>query len=253
MSRRTRLLRAGGWLLLLAVALGLSRGVGAATIIADLSDREVAITTGFTGAELLLFGTTEGPGDIIVTIEGPRRNEIVRRKTQVAGIWVNGNSVTFRNAPAYYRVAASRNLDQIAPTTVLAQLGIGTGSLDFKASTSLSPQEEGKFREALFRNKRRLGLYGEAASGITVKEGRLFRTSIPFPATVPTGDYLASIYLFRDGRLVTQEQTPLTVRKDGLEARLFSFAHEQSALYGVVAILIALLSGWLAGLIFRRV
>ena len=43
----------------------------AQSIVADLSTREVAISTGFTGADLLLFGATEGSGDMIVTVVGP--------------------------------------------------------------------------------------------------------------------------------------------------------------------------------------
>ena len=96
----------------------------------DLSSREVAISTGFTGAELLLFGASEGYGDIVVTVIGPRRDEVVRRKERVAGIWVNGASVTFNSAPAYYRIAASKPLEEIASREVLDQLGIGVAELE---------------------------------------------------------------------------------------------------------------------------
>ena len=71
----------------------------AQNLVADLSSDEVAITTGFTGTELLLFGASGSKGDIVVTVLGPRRSEIVRRKQRVAGIWVNGAEVTFENAP----------------------------------------------------------------------------------------------------------------------------------------------------------
>jgi len=40
--------------------------------------------------------------------------------------------------------------------------------------------------------------------------------------------------------------------KFGVEAVIFDFAYEQSALYGVIAILIALMAGWLAHIAFRR-
>ena len=221
-------------------------------LVADLSDREIAITTGFTGAELLLYGATEGYGDIVVKVAGPRRDEVVRRKQQVAGIWINGASVTFRDAPAYYRVAASRGLEEIAPPAVLKRHRIGAETLDLPAASTRPQAEVAEFRKALLRNKRRLGLYGDSVSEISVTGGRLFRTSISFPSIVPTGRYLATVYLFHDGKLVQSDETPLTVRKDGLGAEIFRFAHERASWYGAIAILIALVAGWLAGVIFRR-
>src|SRR3546814_79845 len=62
---------------------------GQQELVADLSDHEVAITTGFTGAELLLFGAVEGEGQIVVVVTGPRQTTTVRRKARVAGIWMN--------------------------------------------------------------------------------------------------------------------------------------------------------------------
>ena len=224
----------------------------AETVIADLSSEEVAITTGFTGAELLLFGTTGGSGDVVVTVAGPRRAEIVRRKERVGGIWVNGASVVFSGTPAYYRVASSANLADIAAGDVLGQLEIGVEALKIGTNSARPENEIAEFRDGLFRSKRRLGLYGETVYDIKVSGGRLFQTRIPFPANVPTGDYLASIYLFRDGVLVSRQEKPVMVHKDGMGARIFGFAHEQAPLYGAIAILIALLAGWLAGIIFRR-
>jgi hypothetical protein len=60
------------------------------------------------------------------------------------------------------------------------------------------------------------------------------------------------MYLFRDGRLVTRRTTPLVVRKVGLESQIYEFAHERAPLYGLVAIIVALMAGWLAGAVFRR-
>jgi hypothetical protein len=42
------------------------------------------------------------------------------------------------------------------------------------------------------------------------------------------------------------------VRKVGLESQIYDFAHEQAAFYGVIAIAVALVAGWVAGAVFRR-
>ena len=108
------------------------------------------------------------------------------------------------------------------------------------------------FREAFIRNKKRLQLYSEDISDIKVVRGRLFRSNIPFPVNVPIGEYLVTVHLFKKGEHVSSEETPLTVHKVGLEAKIFNFAHNQAPWYGAIAILIALVAGWLAGVIFRR-
>lgn len=222
------------------------------SIVADLSTREVAISTGFTGAELLLFGATEGYGDIVVTVVGPARNEVVRRKERVAGIWVNGASVTFDAAPAYYRIAASKPLDKIASLEILSKLQIGSDRIELFTRSKRPASEILTFRNALIRNKKNLQLYSEDISDIRIIQGRLFRSTIPFPVNVPIGEYRVTVHLFKNGKHISSETTPLTVHKVGMEAKIYDFAHDQAAWYGVIAIAIALVAGWLAGVIFRR-
>src|SRR5581483_8668866 len=52
-------------------------------LVADLSSHLVAITTGFTGASVLLFGATNGPGDIAIVIHGPAKDIAVRRMARL--------------------------------------------------------------------------------------------------------------------------------------------------------------------------
>lgn len=244
-----------------AAVIGLT-GLGAASgtavaqsLVADLSRTQIDISTGFAGEELLLFGATEGKGDIVMTVTGPRRDQVVRRKERVAGIWVNGESLTFRDVPAYYRVAASRPLADITGPKTLDRLDIGTDRLELIPVEDRPAGEVREFREALVRNKQRLALYSQDSkdiSDIRISQGRLFRTNIPFPANVPTGEYLVNVYLFKSGRLVSQTHAPVLVRKAGLEAEIFRFARERAAWYGAIAIAVALLAGWLAGVIFKR-
>lgn len=240
----------------LVVASGLLHSgpaTGAPSLIADLSSEEIAITAGFSGAELLLFGAIEGKGDVVVVVRGPRRRELVRRKRRIAGIWVNGKTVAFDDVPVFYRVASTAPLDGIASPDLLAELEIGAGRLRFAAVGSEAASTVAEFRTAMLRNKRKSELYGNTVGTVTTVGGRLFRTSVSFPANVPTGTYAVDVYLFRGGRVIGRFEKPLTVHKAGIEARIFNFAHQHSAMYGVIAIVIALVAGWLAGVVFRKV
>ena len=57
----------------------------------------------------------------------------------------------------------------------------------------------------------------------------------------------------RDGIKISEENTNIFVRKSGFEARIYSFAHNYSAFYGVFAIILAILAGYLAALSFRKI
>src|SRR3954468_6949844 len=90
-------------------------------LVADLSSHLVAITTGFSGTDVLLFGATNGPGDIAVVVRGPAEDAVIRRKGRAGPIWVNADQITWREVPSYYRVASSRPLDEFAPQTLLSR------------------------------------------------------------------------------------------------------------------------------------
>lgn len=228
-------------------------GVRAQALIADLSSHLIAITTGFTGTEVLLFGAVEEDGDVVVVVRGPVDDVAVRRKDRIAGIWVNRGRLDFTDVPSYYAVASSKPLAEIAPPPMLARQGIG---LDFLRLTTASETSEAAlqpYRSALMRIKQLDGLYATRSGRVTFLGKRLFRTTVAFPANVPVGSYLVEVLLVRDGEVVSAQTTPLIIGKVGLGADIYDFAHDQAALHGVVAILIALMAGWIAHLVFRRI
>jgi uncharacterized protein (TIGR02186 family) len=237
-------------LLLLLIALAVPRGGAAETLVADLSDHLVAITAGFTGADVVLFGSVDGPGDVIVVVRGPVGDVVVRRKERVAGLWVNRSQVRFSEVPSFYALASSRILDETIAATVLAPHQIGFDRLALK-SVPEGPEAD-PFRKALIRNKQALRHYASEVGRVTFLGGQLFRANLHFPANVPTGAYLIDVLLVNDGAVVSAQTTPLVISKSGIGADVFEFAHRHSALYGIMAILGALLAGWTAHLAFRR-
>src|SRR5256714_13965921 len=98
-------------------------------LVADLTSHLIAITTGFTGASVVLFGATDGPGDVIVAVRGPEYEMTVRRKSRVAGIWGNTQQVTFANLPSFYFFAASRPVADILSAAAVACFPLGIGNL----------------------------------------------------------------------------------------------------------------------------
>lgn len=223
-------------------------------LVADLSEHLISITSNFTGTNLLLFGSIVGVenADIIVVVRGPEQEVVVRRKDKVAGIWVNRDAVVYKKVPGYYAVAANRTLREITSDRVLDFLQIGAGNLRLKSDAELTDAQRLLYKRAIVRDRMRKGLYLPNPQRVTILGNSLFRTAVHFPATVPVGPYTAAIYLFREGQIIGAQTAPLDIRKFGIERAIFDFAHQQPLIYGVAAVLIALIAGWLASVIFRR-
>jgi uncharacterized protein (TIGR02186 family) len=237
---------------LAALCIGLPGRADAQALVADLNNHLVAITTGFTGTSVVLFGATDGNGDVIVVVRGPERDITVRRKSKVAEVWVNTRQVTFQSVPSFYSIASNKPIDDIAPPAMRQLHQIGLDSLRLATEATLSPQEAEEFRTALLRNAARAGLYPSGIGQVRFLGDKLFRTDIRFPANVPTGTYLVQVFLVRDKAVVAGQTTPLVISELGVDAEVHDFADRFALVYGLVAIALAALAGWLASLPFRN-
>ncbi|MCB9991242.1 MAG: TIGR02186 family protein [Rhodospirillales bacterium] len=223
---------------------------GALTI--DLAEKSVNITAGFTGANLSLFGTKEQAGDIAIVIKGPERRMVVRRKDQLAGIWMNRETVGFRNVPIYYDLALSQQASRIAPQETLRKYGIGLDALSFEPVGREDPAAIERFREALVRNRQIDGYFPLEPRNIVFLSDDFFRANFYMPANVPTGDYSIKTYLLRNGEVQSINETQLRVAQVGFNARLYRFAHLHAFAYGLAAVFLAMLAGGAAWMFLRR-
>jgi uncharacterized protein (TIGR02186 family) len=221
--------------------------------LGDLMDRRITITAGFTGTDVFVYGVKQGDGDVVVVFRGPPVDYAVRRKERIAGIWLNTDRIDFRGVPSFYAVASSRPLDELMTPEVQAREDIGVNHLKLVPADDASPSEAASFATALVRIKEAMGLYGREAANISFENRPLYRGTVHFPANVTTGNYDVRVLLVRDGEIVGAQTVPLQVSKGGADAWFYERAHDQSAAYGLCAIAGALLLGWVAHLVFRKI
>jgi N-acetylneuraminic acid mutarotase len=109
------------------------------------------------------------------------------------------------------------------------------------------------FADALIRVNKSMGLYQADVANIELGNRPLFSGRVHFPANVPTGSYDVTVMLFNGGEMVTRNSAVLQVSKGGADAWIYERAHDQAAAYGLCAIAGALLLGWAAHLVFRKI
>ncbi|PDQ20454.1 TIGR02186 family protein [Mesorhizobium sanjuanii] len=227
-----------------------------------LSTDNVSITAGFSGADLTIFGSLEnadplvarqGRYDVIVVLEGPARPVVVRRKDRVLGIWINLESETFENVPVSYSVATTRPLQDVTDPNSYKQLSLGASNLYMQpADAGDNPATIQEFTAALRERKTATGLYSENVGGVQFLSQNLFRATVRLAPNVPVGTHKARAFLFKSGLFIKESSAQLEIRKSGFEQSIFRVAHDYSFLYGVFAVSLAMLTGWLGRLVFRK-
>ncbi|MGR3376353.1 TIGR02186 family protein [Salipiger abyssi] len=221
-----------------------------------LSLDEVEITTGFHGAELLVFGAptggTAGNYDVVITVTGPPGRATLRRKEQVAGIWMFTREAQFVWMPSFYTVATTGPLDEIVDPVENLRHGIAPGTY-IPAPIGLETREE---TDLYFDAMRRLTSESRRITleeGIVeLSQGVLFQARIPLPVSLVPGTYDVRVFLLEDGVVLSRSDVDLPVRKSSLQRLIYRAAQDYGLLYGIAAALIALFAGWLASAIFSR-
>lgn len=221
-------------------------------IAADLSDYSIKIDSAFIGTSLLLFGARNDIGDVVITIRGPEHKYTVRKKERIMGLWINSKKMVYDELPSFYAMASTKALGLIRDKTLFGPLKLGVDSL---AQNGRGSEEESKdeFRTALLQHQYQQNLYLQKPQLATFMGETLFKTRFQFPDNTPRGAYTAEVYMFSDGELTSVQTLPINVVKVGLDALTYDMAHNFPAIYGFLAIGMALALGWVSNLVFRKV
>jgi uncharacterized protein (TIGR02186 family) len=252
-------------LLLAGLAAALAVAPAAAErLIVSVSNHRVTVTPNYSGEELVLFGSVEKDADapvdranydLVVTIIGPRADMVTRRKERRFGIWINADYRQFLQVPSYLAVFANRPLDDIASAEVQRrqQLGLNNMILTQRVGPDYAdvvPNDP--FRSAFVRLRSERGLYREDASAVTFLTPTLFRSGIPLPAAVPIGTYEVEIKLFSNGTFLAKTETAFEIVKVGFEQFVATNARQNGFIYGLITTAMALMSGWMASIVFAK-
>jgi uncharacterized protein (TIGR02186 family) len=227
-------------------------------LVPEVSQHNIEVRQGFTGADLLLYGAIldpqgrrpEQPYDIVVVLKGPTQPILLREKEKALGIWVNAESTAFRSAPSFFAVASSRPIDDIVDPLTAAIYELGLDYLQLSPAGAIDPEEQARFTAGLVDLRRRQGLYQEDGQGVTISGDVLYQATIALPSNVATGRYTAETFAITQGRVIASAVAEVEVAKEGFELLVAEQAEESSLLYGMTVVALSLFMGWAAGRIF---
>ncbi len=227
-------------------------------LVPEVSQHEIQVRQGFTGTELLLYGAILDPSgtragrdyDIVVVLKGPTESIRVREKQKVAGIWLNNDSTAFRSAPSFFAVASSRPIADIVDDRTAAIYELGLPWLQLSPIGAIDPVEQARFSSGLVALRSQQGLYKQDDKGVSISEQVLYQARIALPSSVQTGTYTAETFAITRGQVVASAVSRVEVRKLGFERFVALFAQSQPFFYGMIAVVLSVLMGWIAGRVF---
>ena len=249
-------------------ALSLATTARAEGLVCLLSTNAVEITSNYTGADITIFGAIErdaktvargAPYEMIITVKGPPSPIVVREKEKTGIIWANSEQRKFGDVPGYYALLGSGPTSDVVDDYTQRKMQLGnfalTSSIERPADEDLVRPNRTLgyvFSDALVRLRKSQGLFFENPLAVQFLRANTYRGQVSLPANAPLGRYEVTAYLFSGTVLLAKESAGFYVRKIGFEAATAAAARNRPFLYGLSAVVIALVAGWLASVVFRR-
>lgn len=242
---------------LLALLLAASPAAAQAPdLAAGITEEEVSVGANYGGARLTVFGAHwrrgRAPSDVVVVLRGPAEVQVIRRKRQVAGLWINADPVKFTNVPSFFALASTRPVNNFLSARTIDELGLDAGAIPQLEGGTPADTDSASYRRAIVRLKRAEGLYPYDAKALKLDEDGLFQVAFAIPPNAPIGRYAVDVYLFRDARLVKRKENEIRINRIGIEKTVHTAAQKRPLLYGFVSVLLALAAGYAAAFVFRR-
>lgn len=223
------------------------------SIIAEFLDNKINIDVGFTGAKLSYFGAFDTPGNLFIIVTGPRKKIKVYKKEKKIWFWINSKSRIFSDVPTYYFVASSSPLSQIKNDSFLKINQIGLENLRFEGAEEMEESNRLEWRKGIIASMLKIGIYHSNYEKIEVIDNRLFKTEISFSSDITEGTYIVDTLLVNNEEVIGAKRSFINVSKSGLGEKVHSFANANSFTYGFLAVLIAIIFGFLVNEIMRRI
>ncbi len=238
----------------LLVAAGLLPGLAAR--VADppgpllVDPSRVRVGFFFNGATLSVSARIPDGYQAVVRLSSGAERLELKEKGRVGGVlWMSVGDVVFDEAPVLYQLLTTAPLDTLAPAVLLDEWKLGYAAVIVPAdgaATRMLPE--------LVKLKERGGLYVDHEGGLRVsRDGDGVRVDGRFvlPASVRPGEYAVDLIGFSAERPFRLGSTTVVVERVGTVRMMWSLAMEHGLFYGSTAVVVALVTGLLTGLLFQ--
>ncbi|HZE20755.1 MAG TPA: TIGR02186 family protein [Desulfobaccales bacterium] len=241
-----------GWGLALAL-IGVLPAQAAAPIL-TLTPATVKIGTFFTGDEVSVLGAIPAGTEAVLEVVGSSAEETLMRKGRRGGLWMNVGKIMVQDAPSLYLVLSTAKPLLTSPPPD-ASWGYGALEKRLSFSGSIEPSERQEFLKQFLQLKEEEHFYASLPGALKVEPASGRETPVKGSFLLPTitkpGTYKVTLSVIQAGKVVSSTSADLKVEMVGFPAVLASLAYQHGATYGVLAVVIAIVTGFAMGFIFK--
>lgn len=232
----------------------------ALAVTCKVAPDNIPITLNYHGADLVVSGENVAGDDLIIRITSESAAAHYKYKGKAGGLfWMKKGDVTFENVPGVYLLYSTREMEKLLDPDHLRANLIGFAALK-EASKMVTDSAElqgqdSRWLDEFIRFKESLNLYAIRTGTVTRQHGQssdTYSVEVRWPSQAAPGSYLVEALAVRNGQVVEQASARFNVEQAGLVKLLSKLAFEKEALYGIMAVVVAIIAGFAVGMIFKK-
>lgn len=214
----------------------------------------ISIDSFYHGAKLLITGKSDPKDEIIIVISSPTGESSLKYMGKAAGLfWMKIGDMEFKPVSNVYLVYTTGKLEEITTPAERMKRRLGYDALksQIEITSSKGPVDKERWFNEFIKFKEKDRLYG-VNEGVVVKDGKGgYSLKINWPYQAPPETYTIEAFAVRDGIAYAKATQELIIKKTGMVKLLSDLAFKNAAIYGLIAIIIAMIAGLVVGLIFK--
>jgi uncharacterized protein (TIGR02186 family) len=238
--------------------LALFPGESSAQLTAKANHDHIKIDFFYHGSTVGVSGISDPGVDLVIKLTSADGHQLLKKKGKVAGLlWMNVGEIELEHVPNVYFLHGTKNIEDILSRNEMDKYGIGYQALEkhIEMTPVANEEEKTEWFNEFIKFKESSNLYAVSSGKISLREkdgGQDYYILTKWPHQAPPSKYLVTVYAIKDMKVIETAVANVLVEQVGLVKSVTNMAKNNSALYGVISIAVALGAGFSVGMIFRK-
>ncbi len=227
----------------------------ARAVTTQAAPANVDISLFYHGVPVEITGQGNPGDDVIVKVTAAPEEIHLKYKGKAGGIfWMKLGTLTYEHLPGTYLLATSGPVDTVLSATEQDTESVGLRALQKKAVIKAEHGDlpAGDWFKEFKEFKAKENLYAIEEGAVKVEADGSYHYTLNWPFQAPPGTYTVETITAKDGQVTGRSQAAITVKMTGVVAKLEEMSSNNRAVYGILAILVALAAGFGVGMIFKK-
>jgi Putative transmembrane protein (Alph_Pro_TM) len=271
---RNRCVALLGFLLtVLTIAIPSTAAAQASALSVKVSPDAIQMGAFYNGAKMRIEGTAPSGSQVLVVIRGDEHDELFNKKGRVGPIWVNTDRIHVAFTPSLFLSFSSTDVTALLdPTSIEAyQLDeqaiknrlasrshckcdtttrhhTWSGAIEQCAGVEPDPRYRELIRNSYLDLKSRQGRYQTHLNAVRMAnataDNSRYSVDFDWPRSAPPDSYRVEVYACKNRSVVDRTSAQLRVVEVGFPEQMVTLSRGHPTLYGLIAVLAAILAGF---------